>query len=119
MTTETAEQPRHEDGDHQESLTADAEQMSHAQLDDANSATDSDADDSAPEPDDQDAALQQAHSEARRRPSFTWLCCQPMDLSDPTDRKNNVEFRELLGLKPIGLVIVKEIQVCVDVCTFS
>jgi len=64
MTTETVEQPR-QDGDHEESLKADAEQTSHTQLDDGNSATDSDADDSAPEPDDQDAALQQAHSEAR------------------------------------------------------
>ena len=64
MTTETAEQPRHEDSDREEVPRADAEQTTHAQLDDANSATDSDADDSAPEPDDQDAALQQAHSEA-------------------------------------------------------
>lgn len=63
MTTETAEQPRHEDSDREELPRADAEQTTHAQLDDANSATDSDADDSAPEPDDQDAALQQAHSE--------------------------------------------------------
>ena len=66
MTTETAEQPRHEDDDDEQLLRADTEQTTtHAQLDDANSATDSDADDSAPEPDDQDAALQQAHSEVR------------------------------------------------------
>jgi len=65
MTTETVEQPRQEGGDHEELLKADAEQTTHTQLDDGNSATDSDADDSAPEPDDQDAALQQSHSEAR------------------------------------------------------
>lgn len=63
MTTETVEQPRQEGGDHEESLKDDIEQMTHTHLDDGNSATDSDADDSAPELDDQDAALQQAHSE--------------------------------------------------------
>jgi len=63
MTTETVEQPRQDGSDHDESLKAYAEHASHAQLDDGNSATDSDADDSAPEPDDQDAALQQAHNE--------------------------------------------------------
>ena len=55
MTTETVEH---------ESLKADTEQTIHTHLDDGNSATDSDADDSAPEPDEQDAELQQAHSEA-------------------------------------------------------
>jgi len=64
MTTETVEQPRQESGDHEESLRADVEQASHTQLDDGNSATDSDADDSAAEHDDQDEELQQAHSEA-------------------------------------------------------
>jgi len=62
MTTETVEQPRQEGDDLEESLKADAEH-SHSHLDDGNSATDSDADDSAPEADDPDAALQQAHSE--------------------------------------------------------
>ena len=75
MTTETAEQPRREESDHEESLEADGEQMTLAQLDNANSATDSDADDSAPEPDDQDAALQQAHSEVIHR-----LCSQQITM---------------------------------------
>ena len=73
MTTETAEQPRREDSDHEQSLKADSEQPTHAQLDDANSATDSDADDSGPEPDDQDAALQQAHSEVPYE--YIVACC--------------------------------------------
>ena len=72
MTTETVEQPRQEGGDYEESLKDDIEQMTHTHLDDGNSATDSDADDSAPELDDQDAALQQAHSEACC--INCWLC---------------------------------------------
>ena len=72
MTTETVEQPRQEGGDYEESLKDDIEQTTHTHLDDGNSATDSDADDSAPELDDQDAALQQAHSEACC--INCWLC---------------------------------------------
>lgn len=62
MTTETVEQPTKDHGDNKETTKVETEHFAPPTIEDVNSATDSDADDSAPELE-EDAALQQAQSE--------------------------------------------------------